>query len=948
MTRGAEKLGAAIEHHQAGRLQQAEQIYRHILDRHPGDADALHLLGLIAFQNGRTEEAVEKIRRAIGCHPSAPVYYDNLGKILQAAGRGSEAAACFRDWIARRPDDVEARLCLGNHYLRENRLAEAGDCFRQALERKPDFAEALTNLGYALRQQGNSPEAIGFLHRAIEIRPDNPEAHLTLGAALEDLGEYEEAASVLSRLLDLKPDLAEAHHNLGSVRRDQGLLEEAAACHQAALRLKPGYADSCNNLGVVRLLQGRIEDALAGFREAIRQKPSYAAAHSNLLLTLHYLPSPDPAALYNEHRQWDRQHGEPLAAAHQPPLNDRSPERRLRIGYLSADFRTHPVAFFFGPILDLHTRVQFHCFCYSNVSHPDAVTSSLEALAEEWRNIRRLTDEQVAELVRQDRIDILVDLGGHTSENRLPVFARKPAPVQVSYLGYPDTTGLTAIDYRLTDAWADPPGETESWHSEELARLPSGFLCYKPFTDAPAVAEPPVLRTGAFTFGSFNCLPKVTPDVIRTWAAILQAAPGARLLLKAKALADEGARRRVLEMFSDHGIPADRIQLMGLFPDLLRHLETYHQVDLALDPFPYNGTTTTCEALWMGVPVVTLPGRTHASRVGLSLLSRMDLSEFIADSWQGYVELAARWAGNPGPLRKLRAQLRDRMRRSSLTDTKSFVRELEQSYRRMWRRFCQQNAPPRSGAAAGIEQLRQRVAAFPYWYHAIELPGGVKTPGWAPISKDSYRIPADLTGQRVLDVGAWDGFWTFQALQRGAREVVAIDDFSDYLGRLQASHRRAWETFDFCRGALGYSPERAQRYDLSVYEVSEERFGRFDIVFCFGTLYHLRHPLLALDRLSAICNREIYVESAILDDYSPYRGGLGQGYSGGQMVAEFYPASQYGNNPTNWWVPTLHCLANMVGAAGFPAVEAWKLTAAPPTHIAHCRGFVKGSKKAPA
>lgn len=240
--------------------------------------------------------------------------------------------------------------------------------------------------------------------------------------------------------------------------------------------------------------------------------------------------------------------------------------------------------------------------------------------------------------------------------------------------------------------------------------------------------------------------------------------------------------------------------------------------------------------------------------------------------------------------------------------------------------------------------LRQRVASFPYWYHKIELPGGVVTPGWAPLSAPAYRVPADLTGKRVLDVGAWDGYWTFEALKRGAKQAVAIDDFSDYLGSLQSADRHAWETFDCCREAFGWGDDRCPRYDMNVYDVSEERLGRFDVVFFFGTIYHLRHPLLALDKLSAICDGEIYVESAILDDFSPYRGGMGKGYPSGQMVMEFYPDKQYGNNATNWWAPTLHCLAHMVRAAGFDPVQAWKLTDTP-NQLPACRGFAHGVKK---
>lgn len=251
--------------------------------------------------------------------------------------------------------------------------------------------------------------------------------------------------------------------------------------------------------------------------------------------------------------------------------------------------------------------------------------------------------------------------------------------------------------------------------------------------------------------------------------------------------------------------------------------------------------------------------------------------------------------------------------------------------------------PDAGEEARASNDLRAAIDAFPYWYHRIELPGGIVTPGWAPIDVRSYGVPADLSGLRVLDVGAWDGFWTFEALKRGAREAVAIDDFSDFLGSLSERDRQAWATFDFCRDALGFDHQVCRRSEMSVYEVSEAELGRFDVVFCFGTLYHLRHPLLALDRLSAICDRLILVESAILDDFSPYGGGLGCGYPGGEMVMEFYPDDQYGGNSTNWWVPSLHCMGHMVRAAGFDQVQGWKLVPTP-NSLAACRGFVRGQK----
>ena len=366
----------------------------------------------------------------------------------------------------------------------------------------------------------------------------------------------------------------------------------------------------------------------------------------------------------------------------------------------------------------------------------------------------------------------------------------------------------------------------------------------------------------------------------------------------------------------------------------------------------------------MGVPVVTLRGKRHAARVGSSLLGRLGLDDLIADNIEEYIEIAATLAGDGARLNRLRQNLRACVAASPLCDAPAFAREIEAACRQMWRRWCRKTAADpsfsRDPSSASPEnarkelsvvaasrprraQIAEQVAAFPYWYHRIELPEGIITPGWAPLDPAAYHIPARLDGKRVLDVGAWDGYWTFEALKRGAREAVAIDDFSDYGGILKEGDRKAWETFDLCRNLLGYDERRCQRIDMSVYDASEERLGRFDVVFFFGTLYHLRHPLLALDRLSAICDGEIFVESAILDDFSPYRGGLGHGYSGAQTVMEFYPRDEYGRNHTNWWVPTVQCMVSLLEAAGFGDCRGWKLTDRP-TAVGYCRGFAYGRK----
>jgi predicted O-linked N-acetylglucosamine transferase (SPINDLY family) len=327
-------------------------------------------------------------------------------------------------------------------------------------------------------------------------------------------------------------------------------------------------------------------------------------------------------------------------------------------------------------------------YCYSDVRRPDAVTARIRKSAVVWRELRGLSDPQAADLIRRDQVDILVDLAGHTARNRLLVFARKPAPVQVTYLGYPDTTGLNTIDYRLTDAWADPPGQTERFHTEELVRLPRGAWCYRPPEDAPAVEDLPAWSAGSITFGCFNNFAKVTPRMIGAWADILRDVPGARIILKSPVLMESSTRRLALERFRAHGIEGARVGLFGpVEPE--QHLAFYNWIDIALDTFPYHGTTTTCEALWMGVPVVVLAGATHASRVGVSLLASVGLADWAADSLEAYVERAVRAARELDRLRLLRAGLRERMAQSPLTDAKVLTRDLEAAYRRMWRRWCE-------------------------------------------------------------------------------------------------------------------------------------------------------------------------------------------------------------------------------------------------------------------
>ncbi|MFP6742854.1 MAG: tetratricopeptide repeat protein [Alphaproteobacteria bacterium] len=608
-------------HHIAGRLQEAEAIYRRVFAAEPNNPDALHLLGVIAHQVGNNELAVQLIGRAIAANPRVASYHNNLGN--------------------------------------------------------------------ALHGQGRLEDAVAACHRALELEPGYAEVHYNLGNMLRDQGKLEDSVAAYHRVLELKPDYPKAHNNLGIALHEQGKLEEAGSAYHRELELKPYYPDAHNNLGSALLERGRLEEAVAAYHMALELKPDYAEAHSNLIVCMNSDERYSQQDIFAESRRWEAVHATPGTAREAGYLHDRDPERRLRIGYVSPDFKCHSVSHFLDPLIAGHDRRRFEVLCYAQVANPDDETRRFQGLADYWCSTVGMTAPTIAERVRADGIDILVDLAGHTANNRLLVFARKPAPVQVSYIGYPNTTGLSAMDYRLTDDIADPEGPGDALHSERLTRLPNGFLCFAPGVEAPAVAEPPALADGPVTFGSFNNLSKVTVATVAAWARILEGAPESRLLLKNRSLADEETRRRYRTLFAERGIDGDRLEFHAWIDSTSGHLGAYDRIDIGLDPFPYNGTTTTCEALWMGVPVISLRGDRHASRVGASILTRVGLAELIADSVDDYVTAAVALAEAPGRLVELRRDLRAAMAASPLCDAAGFIHVVEAAYREMWRRWCQ-------------------------------------------------------------------------------------------------------------------------------------------------------------------------------------------------------------------------------------------------------------------
>ena len=557
-------FGLALQHHQAGRLAEAEALYRQILAVEPRQTEALHGLGVIAYQVGQLDVAEDLIRRAISLCPGFAAAFDNLGTVLRDKGHLDDAIAAHQHAITLTPHDARIHFNLGNALHDKGLWDEAIVAYQQTVALRPDYAEAHSNLGNALRHKGKPGEAIAACRRAIA----------------------------------LKPDYAEAHSNLGNALKDKGQLDEAIASYRQAILLKPDYPEAHSNLGNALTDRGQLDEAIVAYRQAILLKPNYPEVHSNLLFTLNYHPGFDPAAVYEEHCGWNRQHAEPLRRFIQPHGNDGSPERRLRIGYVSPDFREHPVSHFLLPLLARHDHEHFEIFCYAQVSAPDGMTRQLRAHADHWHSFTGLSDPPAADLIRHHQIDILVDLSGHTSHHRLLLFAHQPAPVQVTWLGYPNTTGLTTMDYRLTDAYADPPGPPSPGMPSSSSVSPVCAWCYQP-SDSPPVT----LRSeGPITFGSFNNLAKITEPTLLLWARILYSVPESRLLLKTRALGSENTRQRVRQILGAAGIGAERLELRGYEPAHDDHLALYQRIDVALDTFPYHGTTTTCEALWMGCP----------------------------------------------------------------------------------------------------------------------------------------------------------------------------------------------------------------------------------------------------------------------------------------------------------------------------------------------------------
>jgi predicted O-linked N-acetylglucosamine transferase (SPINDLY family) len=645
-----------------GNLNLAEEAYGAAIECGSRDPDAFNDLATIYDKKGvKPEERFQLLSRAFELAPRHPVIRRNFLNLLQRLLAALEQAGRFREALPL--------------HLR-----------RVAIE--PDSAPTQRALGYCCGKVGQSEAAVAHFTRATTLDPNNPGYHNDLGLAWLELHQLSEARAAFQRVLELDPQSVRAFMHLGLLANIAGLTEVAVNMMRRALQVDPNCVEAHNNLAMFLRDQGELVECRRHYQQALRLKPDQTSVFSGYLLSLNDDPAAEPDWVAAEHRRFDgivKRSSRPLA----PRTLD--PERKLRIAYLSPDFRTHSVAHFIAPLLEAHDRSVVEVTCYATSNAEDGMTERIRQATERWRSVFRMSDDDLAALIQDDQIDVLIELSGHTADNRLTMLAERTAPVQMTYLGYPNTTGLASMDYRITDAVADPPGVTDGWHTEKLLRVDGGFLAYS----APAlaseipIAEPPVRKTGHMTFGSFNNLAKTNDTLLQIWAAILARVPGSRLLLKAHGLRNEGAKRRVLKALAAHGgIGEERVCLMGHEPSVADHLQRYNEIDLALDTFPYNGTTTTCEALWMGVPVITVQGRCHAGRVGASLLSRIGLQDFVANDQSEYVEMAVAWAGRQERLAELRSRLRERLVASPVMDARRLARGLEVAFREAWRIYC--------------------------------------------------------------------------------------------------------------------------------------------------------------------------------------------------------------------------------------------------------------------
>jgi len=712
-----------LAHHQSGRFSEANAAYQQALAANPSHPDALHLLGMIAHQignhslaqelismavsinpamsiyqcnlgsvlqaQGNYDEAITHFRKAIVLEPTNPIFHYNLAYCFQVQGRFQEAIAAYRAAIKLAPSHIQSLSNLGHTFRAMGNLDQAIEYFRKAISAAPGLAEMYFNLGVALNAQGNLDAATDSYRQAISLAPEYAQAHCNLGATLLAKNKFEEAVLSYQRAIHINPGLSEAHYNLGIALQAQNKLDAAIASFRRTLELQPKFVEGYCNLGNALRERGYLNEAVECYRHALAIKPDYANAYSNLLFLLSYHAAVTPLDYLSQARGWElacvpgtiRKAAREKIFPHRPLSG-----RRLKVGYVSGDFRKHAVSYFIEQIFANHDRSQIELFAYSNNRARDSVTERLNNLAEHWIPIAAMLDDEVCERIQADNIDVLIDLSAHSAHNRLGVFSRRAAPVQATYL-YFASTGLSEMDYWIGDAVLSPEDLDEQF-SETVWRLPRVWLSYKTVAEAPATNWHPA-DDGTIWLGSFNNLGKITPRTIHIWSQILQTMPEGRLLLKNKELADLSNRQFIFEKFASHGIAGHRIDLQG-GSEWGDYMAQHDRLDIALDPVEgHGGGTSTCDALWMGVPVIHLPGDHVGARFASSLLSAIGHSDWIAHSESDYIEKVISLARNVELRKQLRFNQRNLMSRSPLCNAQDLAHSLEDAYSSMFTRWLE-------------------------------------------------------------------------------------------------------------------------------------------------------------------------------------------------------------------------------------------------------------------
>jgi protein O-GlcNAc transferase len=671
-----------------GQLQKALNSYQKAVSIRENYPEALYNAGLIIFKEGRLAEAENYFSRTIDFKKDwdQPFYYLGLARMEQGNIAGAEVS--FREATRINPLFADAFYNLGNTLFDQGKLEETELCYNTAVQLKPDWTEVYYNLGLVRQTLGKPDEAADNYRQALSLYPDFIEALYRLGIVLSRQLKYDEAEMCLRRVIETDPQWTDVYIDLGNVLLEKGEAGPALDFLYHALKYLPDRADLIYSIGNAMLMKVNLQEAISFYKNAIALKPDFFLAYDNLFLTLQYMSGLTP-------EQWRREtepytHLSSSLSGYSHYKNEKNPAKKLRIGYVSPDFRFHSCCWFIEPLFAAHNPQEVEIICFSEVAKPDFITRKLVDYSNTWYNTVGMSDNQMTELIQSAGIDILVDLAGHTANNRLTVFARKPAPVQVSWLGFPATTGLTALDYRISDSWLTPPDSAE-FFTEKLLILERPAYTYQPPEGCPEVNNLPALKNNFITFGSFNNFAKISAETIKLWSEVLLAVPGSQLLLKANRKADDhGLWQKLTDSFSSYGIEKERIRFLSKEADINLHLKYYHEVDIALDTFPYNGATTTLEALWMGVPVLSLAGDRAASRYGLAFLTAAGLPELAAATSGNFVKTAVNLAADREKLINLRKGLRGQAAGSPLYDHQGFAREIEKTFRQIWQQWCNQ------------------------------------------------------------------------------------------------------------------------------------------------------------------------------------------------------------------------------------------------------------------